>query len=417
MSERIWHVAVGGETQGPFTLEEVVARIGRDVGPDTQVWNPQMSAWSAARSVPELAARLTAPAPPPPAPTPPPRVAAPPPPRPLPPRPANVAPAAPSAEIRPRPTPSPSASEEPTLNPFKLIARAFRWRGRFDRGEFAMLWFGVALLNGLFLGLVFLLTAGLGQALGGDKGVAAGMLAFWGVLILDLIGATLVNFGALVRRLNDLGKPAWWMLGAFVPLLNLVLIIYLLVAPGDPNAELPESFQGAVIAIGAVCGVSVLGGGAIIAAIAIPALMRARISANEAGALGDVRSVISAEVAYSSMNAGFYESRFECLHQPDSCMPGYTGPPFLDATLGEQPKGGYLRKLYGGEPAVGAGSPSSVTSFAIVAWPVQQGQTGVRAFCGDATGIVCSATGAEPSTLVDGSSGEMRCSSSCQPLY
>ena len=44
----------------------------------------------------------------------------------------------------------------------------------------------------------------------------------------------------------------------------------------------------------------------IIAAIAIPSLLRARISANETGMIGDARSVISAEAAYHSANSAFY---------------------------------------------------------------------------------------------------------------
>jgi type IV pilus assembly protein PilA len=38
----------------------------------------------------------------------------------------------------------------------------------------------------------------------------------------------------------------------------------------------------------------------IIAAIAIPNLLRARIAANEASAVGSVRSIVTAEVSYSS---------------------------------------------------------------------------------------------------------------------
>ena len=44
----------------------------------------------------------------------------------------------------------------------------------------------------------------------------------------------------------------------------------------------------------------------IIAAIAIPSLLRARVSANEAQAIGDTRSVISAEQTYASANGGFF---------------------------------------------------------------------------------------------------------------
>ncbi len=44
----------------------------------------------------------------------------------------------------------------------------------------------------------------------------------------------------------------------------------------------------------------------IIAAIAIPSLLRARVSANEAQAIGDTRTVMSASATYASMNCGFF---------------------------------------------------------------------------------------------------------------
>src|SRR5438045_6791050 len=60
----------------------------------------------------------------------------------------------------------------------------------------------------------------------------------------------------------------------------------------------------------------------IIAAIAIPSLLRARVSANEAGAIGDTRTVISGEAAYQSANSGFY-GQITCLATPTTCIGGY----------------------------------------------------------------------------------------------
>ncbi len=50
----------------------------------------------------------------------------------------------------------------------------------------------------------------------------------------------------------------------------------------------------------------------IVAAIAIPSFLRARVSANEAQAIGDTRSVISAQHAYASANGGHFDT-LECL--------------------------------------------------------------------------------------------------------
>jgi type II secretory pathway pseudopilin PulG len=130
----------------------------------------------------------------------------------------------------------------------------------------------------------------------------------------------------------------------------------------------------------------------IIAAIAIPSLLRARVSANEAAAIGDVRTVISAQMAYASANGGHYGT-LECLGQPGPCVAGYSGPVFLDPVLASGvPKTGYERQLQPGPVSQSTGAAgeryTGIASFAYVARPLQPGRTGVRAFCGDASGTV-----------------------------
>ena len=74
----------------------------------------------------------------------------------------------------------------------------------------------------------------------------------------------------------------------------------------------------------------------IIAAIAIPSLLRARVSANESATLGDIRTLISAQAAYQSANGGFYDGSLDCLTGPDAgCIPAYptNAPTFLDSQL------------------------------------------------------------------------------------
>ena len=76
----------------------------------------------------------------------------------------------------------------------------------------------------------------------------------------------------------------------------------------------------------------------IIAAIAIPSLLRARVSANESATIGDIRTVISAQAAYQSANGGFYDERLELLDSSDQrrvCIPNYptNAPTFLDSQI------------------------------------------------------------------------------------
>jgi len=132
----------------------------------------------------------------------------------------------------------------------------------------------------------------------------------------------------------------------------------------------------------------------IIAAIAIPSLLRARVSANESATIGDIRTVISAQATYQSANSGWYDSNITCLSRPSAgCIPNYptNGPNFLDSLLvSMQPKSGYGRS-YQPAAAIVAGSyaPGSTGAYTYHATPVTNGQSGVRGFAGDASGLLC----------------------------
>ena len=128
------------------------------------------------------------------------------------------------------------------------------------------------------------------------------------------------------------------------------------------------------------------GGMGVLAAIAIPSLLRARVSANEAAAMGDLRTVTSAQAAYQSGNDGSYGD-LGCLSEPSTCLKGYSGPQFLDSQLTSlEAKSGYLRAFHPGKPA--KARPRSFQAWAYTAWPAEPGKTGVRSFCIDATGVM-----------------------------
>ena len=129
----------------------------------------------------------------------------------------------------------------------------------------------------------------------------------------------------------------------------------------------------------------------IIAAIAIPSLLRARVSANEAAAIGDTRTVISAEAAYQSANSGFY-GQITCMATPSGCIPSYAGPTFLDSSLAgtaTNTKQGYTRTWTAATATAGtAGLTGAVDTFCYGANPAVANKTGVRAFGGDSSGVV-----------------------------
>jgi hypothetical protein len=127
------------------------------------------------------------------------------------------------------------------------------------------------------------------------------------------------------------------------------------------------------------------GGLSALLAAAIPSMMRARSSANESAAIGDLRSLVSAQAAYSSVNEGVY-GELPCLSTPASCMKGYTGPVFLDAKLTSlETKSGYRRAFHAGRKAARA---RSVDGFAYTAMPLEPGKSGTRSFCIDASGVI-----------------------------
>jgi prepilin-type N-terminal cleavage/methylation domain-containing protein len=142
----------------------------------------------------------------------------------------------------------------------------------------------------------------------------------------------------------------------------------------------------------------------IIAAIAIPSLLRARVTANEAATIGDIRSVMSAEAAYHSASGGNYGT-LACLLTPSGagCIPSYptTAPTFLDSLIASgSAKSGYSRSM-----DESAAVPGGLACYVYNATPLAQGQTGVRGLAGDCSGRLCTTA---DGTLVPSLAGAMR---------
>ena len=149
----------------------------------------------------------------------------------------------------------------------------------------------------------------------------------------------------------------------------------------------------------------------IIAAIAIPSLLRARIAANESAAIGDIRSVISSQHAYAAAN-GMAFGYMSCLGNPSGCGFSSSTLPFIDSQLASlQPKSGYARSFVPSSAAGGGTTDPGLSGFAYVATPVTTSQTGTRGFGGDDSGLLCAdQTGAVPP--LNGA----RLDAPCQPI-
>jgi len=122
----------------------------------------------------------------------------------------------------------------------------------------------------------------------------------------------------------------------------------------------------------------------IIAAIAIPNLLRARISANESAAVGALRTLNTAQVSYNTNypSVGFATTLTDLAGT--SCAgtaPTSNSACLIDSSLGNGTKSGYLFAISGT-----SGTPNA--SYQFVASPVGVNQTGVRYFCSFADGVV-----------------------------
>lgn len=130
----------------------------------------------------------------------------------------------------------------------------------------------------------------------------------------------------------------------------------------------------------------------IIAAIAIPNLLRARMAANEASAIHSVQVLIASETAYSSSHP---EAGFTCS------LSDLADAGLIDRRLASGQELGYAFELT--DCRAGAGSGANV-GYQIVAYPAVREQTGRRSFCSDESGAIkVDVTGSRAHCMVNGS--------------
>jgi prepilin-type N-terminal cleavage/methylation domain-containing protein len=130
----------------------------------------------------------------------------------------------------------------------------------------------------------------------------------------------------------------------------------------------------------------------IIAAIAVPGLLRSRMTGNETSAIASLKAVTVAEVSYATVcGSGGYAPSFPVLYAP----PGGAGEGFISPDLGLSAtpmKSGYNFTLAAGAGA-GAGptdcnGTATTTAFYATATPQTYGTTGTRAFATNTSNTV-----------------------------
>jgi len=119
----------------------------------------------------------------------------------------------------------------------------------------------------------------------------------------------------------------------------------------------------------------------IIAAIAIPSLLRSRMAANEAAMFVGLKTIAAAQTDYNNNSMPHtYAAELACLGSGN----GAGDVAFMDPALASGLKSGYFYAMENGTPDANG----SVWTWSATAWPVVYASTGIRTGYIDETGLL-----------------------------
>ena len=131
----------------------------------------------------------------------------------------------------------------------------------------------------------------------------------------------------------------------------------------------------------------------IIAAIAIPNLLSARMAANESSAVGSIRTINTSAVTYSAT----WGVQFPASLAAMGGAPGGVAvcgadllmdPVLAGATAAATAKSGYFFTYVGATATPAVGGCSGFQTYTVVGQPATVGQTGQRGFYSDQSGVI-----------------------------
>lgn len=132
----------------------------------------------------------------------------------------------------------------------------------------------------------------------------------------------------------------------------------------------------------------------IIAAIAIPSLLRSRMAANQASAVASLRTINTGELTYAStFNAG-YSSTLVALGPPASGDSTPSAAGVIDSVLASGTKSGYSFTY----AVTAQDANNNVTAYSLTADPTTVGTTGQNYYFTDQTAVVRQNTSATASS-------------------
>jgi type IV pilus assembly protein PilA len=132
----------------------------------------------------------------------------------------------------------------------------------------------------------------------------------------------------------------------------------------------------------------------IIAAIAIPNLLRSRIAANQASAVQSLRTINTCEVTYVSTYNSGYSSTLAALGPPSGAQPTAASAGLIDSVLAAGTKSGYSF-TYAVTASDGNGNP---TAYTLNANPLTVGTTGQNYYFTDQSAVIRQNTSATSSS-------------------
>ena len=131
----------------------------------------------------------------------------------------------------------------------------------------------------------------------------------------------------------------------------------------------------------------------VIASIAIPNLMRAKMSANQAAAVSALRAITSAAVVYSSTYSNSFPPTLAAMGGPAGGIPTCNASILLDEVIATPPyqKSGY-RYSYLPQgapiPVPPPGCAPGFNGYLATAAPLVVGQTGQVSYCSNEPGVI-----------------------------
>jgi len=122
----------------------------------------------------------------------------------------------------------------------------------------------------------------------------------------------------------------------------------------------------------------------IIAAIAIPNMLRSQLEANEAAAVGSLRTLNTASVTYSTSYGGFPASLDALGGESNGSAPSATAAQLIGTALQSGAMNGYNFIFSAGT----SDSAGNIDYYSIKANPITPGTTGGRYFFTDQSGVI-----------------------------